>query len=88
MIELFDFSEALRKLKAGKKVAREGWNGKGLHVFLREGHLSVSYDETLYITDTLYITGMAPELGSGATITSWVPSQADLHANDWLEVTL
>ena len=30
-----DFGQALMLLKAGKKVAREGWNGKGMFVFMR-----------------------------------------------------
>jgi hypothetical protein len=25
-----DFSQALIELKAGKRIAREGWNGKGM----------------------------------------------------------
>lgn len=27
---MFDFGEALKELKAGKAVARAGWNGKGM----------------------------------------------------------
>lgn len=33
-IRHFAFGEAIRKLKAGKKVARKGWNGKGMYLFL------------------------------------------------------
>jgi len=32
-----DFSEALKLLKMGQKVTRQGWNGKGMFIFLREG---------------------------------------------------
>ena len=32
--ETFSFSEAIRKLKEGKKVARTGWNGKGMYIWL------------------------------------------------------
>jgi len=32
---LFDFGEAIGFLKLGKRVAREGWNGKGMFVFMR-----------------------------------------------------
>lgn len=32
-----DFSDALRALKAGAKVAREGWNGKGMWIALTPG---------------------------------------------------
>ena len=29
-----NFGEALEALKAGKKVARAGWNGKGMYIYL------------------------------------------------------
>ena len=29
------FGGALEALKAGKKVARTGWNGKGMYLYLR-----------------------------------------------------
>jgi hypothetical protein len=32
-----DFGGALTALKAGKKVARQGWNGKGMFIFERPG---------------------------------------------------
>ncbi len=30
-----DFGEAIKALKQGKKVARKGWNGKGMFVFMQ-----------------------------------------------------
>lgn len=30
-----DFGKAIEALKQGKRVAREGWNGKGMFVFMR-----------------------------------------------------
>ena len=30
-----DFGKAIEALKEGKRVAREGWNGKGMFVFMR-----------------------------------------------------
>lgn len=31
------FGEALEALKSGKRIAREGWNGKGMFVYLVRG---------------------------------------------------
>lgn len=31
------FGEALEALKAGKEVARSGWNGKGMFLYLIKG---------------------------------------------------
>lgn len=33
----FPYSIALHALKDGKRVAREGWNGRGMYAFLVNG---------------------------------------------------
>ena len=33
------FSDALEAVKAGYKIAREGWNGKGMYLYLAESEL-------------------------------------------------
>lgn len=33
MTKNVDFGEAIKALKNGKKVAREGWNGKGMFLY-------------------------------------------------------
>jgi hypothetical protein len=33
-----DFGAALRAAKAGKQIARKGWNGKNMFVFLNKGN--------------------------------------------------
>lgn len=38
MEELFDFGEAIHRLKNGEKVARVGWNGKGMFVVYQKGY--------------------------------------------------
>ncbi len=35
MENLVDFGQAIKALKEGKRVARKGWNGKGLFVFMQ-----------------------------------------------------
>ena len=32
---LVDFGEAIKSLKAGKRIQRKGWNGKGMFVFMQ-----------------------------------------------------
>ena len=32
-----DFGDAIKALKAGKRIAREGWNGKGMWLCMGEG---------------------------------------------------
>ncbi|BEV44407.1 DUF2829 domain-containing protein [Afipia carboxidovorans] len=33
-----DFGKALGLLRAGQRVARKGWNGKGMFIFLNKGN--------------------------------------------------
>lgn len=35
MVENQNFGQAIEAVKEGKRVARQGWNGKGMFVFLR-----------------------------------------------------
>ena len=35
MVENQNFGQAIEALKQGKRVARQGWNGKGLFVFMQ-----------------------------------------------------
>lgn len=44
MLELITFGQAIEALKEGKRVTREGWNGKGMFIFMRpEDELSVDF---------------------------------------------
>lgn len=43
--QTMDFSKALSELKKGKKIQRNGWNGKGMYLILKQsypvnGHLN------------------------------------------------
>lgn len=39
---LMGFGKTLEMLKAGCQVAREGWNGKGMFLFLAQGSILIS----------------------------------------------
>lgn len=83
----FDFSEALDFIKAGERVAREGWNGKGMFIFLVPGsHFEVSREPLLSIlgegTPVDYRSHIDMKTADGS-IVPWVASQTDLLAEDW-----
>jgi len=71
----FDFGIALDALRGGRKVARNGWNGKGQWIALQEPNenskMSLPY---------LYIRTV------GGDLVPWLASQTDLLAQDWVEV--
>lgn len=69
-----DFSQAFTKLKAGLKLTRKGWNGKGLFV-----EAQYPDDNSKMGVPYLFIDAHA----LGGTRAPWVPSQTDLFAEDW-----
>ncbi len=89
---MLDFSEALRLLKQGRRVARQGWNGKGMFVCPQAG-----YPNGIPINqNTADATGLPlgtvcvfrPYLmmfTADRQFVPWVASQTDLLAEDWEE---
>jgi hypothetical protein len=43
MTQNLNFGRAIEALKEGKKVARNGWNGKGMFLYLKEGVVNSAY---------------------------------------------
>lgn len=85
-----DFSQELVALKAGNRVARHGWNGKGMFIFLVPGSVfKVNRPPLLGIyaegTEITY-HGHVDMKTADNQIVPWLCSQTDLLAEDW-EVT-
>lgn len=77
------FSTALVAAKAGLTIRREGWNGAGLNVRLHRprpgGDEATTVPLLVIVNPPTHPT--APNLRA-----SWVPSQTDMLAEDWLVV--
>lgn len=69
----FSFSEALYRLKAGEKVSRTGWNGKGMWIKL-------SRTDWPHWRPFLFMKTVDDQH------VPWVASQTDLLAEDWITV--
>jgi hypothetical protein len=84
MIVQLDFSVALAALKAGRSVARRGWNGKGLRVSLQVPNaLSKMTLPYLYMSyPATPASDNAPASHLGANV-PWLASQTDILAEDW-----
>ncbi|NJL06847.1 MAG: DUF2829 domain-containing protein [Methylacidiphilales bacterium] len=85
-----DFAAVVRGLKAGKRFAREGWNGKGMFIFLVPGsRFTVNREPLLSIlgagTEVDYHGHVDMRTATGQ-IVPWLCSQTDLLAEDWVEV--
>ena len=96
-----DFGLALKELKNGNKVAREGWNGKGMFVVKQipcklEGllinriqSLPESAKKLLFQQEgvpVLEYTNQMLIINSSGRADSWVPSSSDVFAEDWMVV--
>lgn len=78
------FSSALVAAKAGHTIRREGWNGAGLNVYLHRPRASRSSEPT---TVPLFVIVNPPTHPTAPSLrASWVPSQTDMLAEDWLVV--
>lgn len=84
------FGNALELLKAGKKVARAGWNGKGLFLFLVPGsNFKVNRPPLLGIYPEGTEINYRPHIdlkGVDGSISTWAPSGSDALAEDWAVV--
>lgn len=85
---MLTFSVALVALKAGRRVARSGWNGKGMFLFLvpgstfavSEGRPMAAHFEVGRMVD--YHAHIDMWTAQGYAV-PWLASQADLLDEDW-----
>lgn len=87
---LMCFSKALAEIKNGRRLARAGWNGKDMFIFLVPGsQFRVNRPPLLGIypegTEITYHGHIDMKTAQGY-VTPWVASQADLLAEDWMIV--
>lgn len=85
-----DFSTALSYLKGGRKIARKGWNGKDMFLFLVPGSkFVVNRPPLLGIypegTEVEYHAHIDMKTAQGYVV-PWLASQTDLLAEDWMLV--
>lgn len=86
--EGMDFSTALLALNAGCRVARVGWNGKGMFIFKVNGsRFTVNREPLLSImgegTQVDYHAHVDMRTADGQ-IVPWLCSQTDMQAMDWV----
>lgn len=87
-----NFGQALAALKEGKRVARAGWNGKGMFLFLVAGsNFIVNREPLLSImgegTQVTYRPHIDMKDAEGKVV-PWLASQTDILADDWQEVKI
>ncbi|QSF42648.1 DUF2829 domain-containing protein [Paenibacillus tianjinensis] len=95
-----NFGQAIEALKAGKKVARAGWNGKGMFVYMVHGTLvdkdrlrNEAYTHLKDCDSCGDHTGVVTinshidmKAADGSIVVGWLASQTDMLAEDWVNV--
>lgn len=81
----FGFSDAIKYVKRGLKVARKGWNGKKQYIQLATGISYKSADGEIVNCEHDAIGNMAIAfIGTSGVQMGWLASQADMLAEDWM----
>lgn len=89
-----DIGEAVKALKAGKRVARSGWNGKDMWLALSPRHEALpatsfwagpnrDYAERNGGSATV-LPSVTMKTATGEILMGWLASQTDLLSEDWL----
>ncbi len=80
-----DFGKAIEALKSGKRVARAGWNGKGMWLCLAT-EIDFVTKASLAEFEGLPTTVLPAIVMFTATkefVIGWLASQTDMLAEDW-----
>ena len=86
------FGWAIEQLKAGRKVSRAGWNGKGMWLLLVKGSPMIyTVDGSTYSNAGIAECEILPHIdmwttnseGRRAMLCGWLASQTDMLSDDW-----
>lgn len=92
-MENLNFGDAIKALKEGKKVARKGWNGKGMFLWLKEGTRILSdWCKDPILKSICEETGgdieglptICMKTADNKVLTGWLASQTDMLSEDWI----
>ena len=90
--EHLNFGEAIEALKRGQRVTRQGWNGRGMYLWIlpaakvkaewcREPHLKALAEANGGEIEALAAIRMLT--ADKKVVTGWLASQTDMLAEDW-----
>lgn len=84
------FGDVVNALKAGRRVGRTGWNGRGMFVYLvpanaypaQTGAAKAHFGEGAMVPYNAYLAIKNVD----ETVSTWVPSVNDVLAEDWYAI--
>ena len=75
------FGMAIEEMRAGRRVWREGWNGKGIFLEMQAPDENSKMTTSYVYIDT---TGLQTDNPAAPKCrVPWAPSQTDMFATDW-----
>lgn len=78
------FGQAIELLKEGKRLQREGWNGKNQYIELATNISYVNANKEIINVNHEAIGNKAIAfVGTSGVQLGWLASQSDMLANDW-----
>ena len=92
-----NFGQAIEALKQGRRVARIGWNGKGMYLWLLSAcMIKAEWCKEAHLKEVAEANGGEIEaLGSirmmtadKKVLTGWLASQTDMLSEDWVIVEI
>ena len=79
-----DFGQAIKEVKNGKRIQREGWNGKQQYVELASAISYINAQGKIVNVEHAAIGNKALAfVGTSGVQLGWLASQADMLAEDW-----
>ena len=80
-----NFGEAVNNVKNGHKIAREGWNGKGMFViYVPEENIDLTeQQEKMFGASNIILNEHFLIKNVNNTLSTWVPNINDCLAEDW-----
>ena len=87
------FGEALEAVKAGRRAARDGWNGKGMWIAYSPGAVHLPAEKFWSGQNQQHalrqggkcdvLPCLTMKTATGAILMGWLASQSDMLAEDW-----
>lgn len=90
------FDYAIQNLRCGRRLARQGWNGKGMWIAMSPGSPGLPADRFWSQQNNLYaqenggradvLPCLTMKTATGEILMGWLASQSDMLATDWVVV--
>ena len=88
-MKTFTFGTAIEHLKQGERVARIGWNGKGMYLLLAteiDFVTKADLSDMQNLTGELTLPAIVMKTADNKFVVGWLASQTDMLAEDWVIV--